>query len=116
MVYEHNEDGRPIQGSIQNLLAAVELGKEIRTMTITNGITHTAPAEQVWSTNGIVYVQNTTNISAVFEGDQLVFVKDAYHFYYTLDTNGNRHMSRWSIGGKKANNDSDQVAIRWFVK
>ncbi len=118
LIYENDANGNVIQGSVGALIHAVQQGKEVRILTDNKkGTEYSSNAEHVWIKDGIVYIQNTSNISVTWEGDQLVMQDDAYHFYYTINTNGDRHMSRWLVGTHTPkNSSSNKIGVKWFVK
>ncbi|MFN6943320.1 MAG: hypothetical protein ACK4ND_00120 [Cytophagaceae bacterium] len=117
LVFEHDQQGKPISGSIEKLAEAVRNGKEVRVMAYNKELEYIANAEHLWIKNGIVYMQNSSHISVIFQGDQLLFQDNAYHWYFIMNTNGERIMSRWLIGEHTPKgNNSDKTAAKWFVK
>ncbi|MBN1186063.1 MAG: hypothetical protein JXB49_27525 [Bacteroidales bacterium] len=119
LVYENNNEGEVINGSVADLIEAIKKGKELRVVTYNDEkqTGYATIAENIWIKNGIVYMQNTTQISVQYNGDDLNFQDNAFHWYIIINTNGIRNMSRWYVGEHTPRgNDSDRVAAKWFVK
>lgn len=114
LVYAHDGEGKPTYGNIDVLIDAVRNGKDVR---VVLNDSYATSAQNLWIANGKVYMQNTTHVSVKFVGDVLQFQDNAYHWFIIVDTDGNRHMSRWSVGEHTDRGDSfDRVGVKWFVQ
>jgi len=117
LVYENDQNGKTVNGDIHFLIDAILEGKEVRVLTYNDEQIYLTDAENIWVRNGIVFIQNSSNISASFTGDNLFFIDDTYHWYFTLNSEGKRNMSRWLVGEHTLKkNSSDKVAIKWFIR
>ncbi len=117
LVYENDPEGNTINGDIDSLINAVQNGKELRVFTYTVEQQYITDAENIWIRNGIVYMQNSSNIGVSFKGERLFVQDDAYHWYFTINTKGERNMSRWLVGEHAPKGDnSDRIAVKWFVR
>lgn len=77
-------------------------------------------ADFVWITDGVVFAQNTQNISIGVQppsGDkQVMFQSDSYHYFAIVNTNAYRDAIRWLVGEHiEKGHSQDRVGIKWFV-
>lgn len=121
MVYEHDANGSPVFGNLNDLTSAVEKGADVRVMTADSNVKVAFTAEFVWIINGVVYAQNNQNISVNIQvpagGTQVMFSDDSYHSFVMVNTNGYRDETRWLVGDHIAKGHTqDRVGVKWFVR
>jgi hypothetical protein len=119
VVYAHDVDGTRTDGNLDQLIQLVEDGYPIRFAMLESYGTAVADAQWVYVRNGTVYAENTANISDGFQDDRLIFQDDAYHWYVTVSTKGDRDMSRWKVGEHAPGGPGhtrDRISLRWFAE
>ena len=119
LVYAHDQHGTPTAGTLNALIRAVEFGEPVRFLLLESYGVAGADAQWVYVRDGIVYAENTSNVSAGFQGDRLVFQSDCYHRFVTISTTGERDMIRWKVGEHTPGgpgHTNDRIGVRWYVE
>lgn len=120
LVYEHDEKGSKVFGDLATLINMIEKGAKVRILTKDNNTKSVFDADFVWVTDGVVFAQNTQNISIGVqppsEDKQVMHQSDSYHYFVIVNTNGFRDAIRWLVGehSQKGHNQ-DKVGMKWFV-
>ncbi len=119
MAYEHDASGSVVSGDIATLVDAVQHGADVK-ISMPSG-KQEAFAPCTWTTvkEGYVSCMNTQHISirSSEPGSQFGFQDNAYHWFVMLNTEGQRDMSRWSVGEHTDRGHSqDTTAIKWWVR
>ncbi|WP_424097819.1 hypothetical protein [Moorena producens] len=118
LAYAHDANGNRTAGNINDLITAVQNGSQVRVLMdsgVQQAITY---AEYILVKNGIVYVQNTSIVSARFDGDVFKFMDDSFWWMIIVSTKADRDIIRWKVGEHtKADrgHTQDKVAMKWFV-
>ncbi|MCG7499645.1 hypothetical protein MHO82_22530 [Vibrio sp. Of7-15] len=116
LAYHHDKNGNVIEGQLCQLIDAVEAGQEVRILQDAGTSKALSTAEYVYTKDGKVYAELTSNISSGFVGDKLHIHDNAYHYFSTVDTSGYRHAARWNVGEHvNRGYNSDTIAVKWFV-
>ncbi|NEP37003.1 hypothetical protein [Moorena sp. SIO3B2] len=116
LAYAHDANGNRTAGNINNLINAVENGSQVRVLMDSGDQKNLMYAEHIVLKNGIVYVQNLSGASLVFDGDVLKFLDDTYRLMMVVSTKGDRDMIRWSVGEHTPRgHNNDKVAMKWFI-
>jgi hypothetical protein len=118
LVYAHDQNGNPTAGNLHTLITAVEDGAAIRFLLLEPYGVAGADAQWVYVRNGIVYAENTSNISIGFQGNRLVFQSDTFHWFVTISTTGDRDMIRWKVGEHTPGgpgHTNDKIGVRWYA-
>ena len=119
LVYAHDETGNPTAGALKALIRAVEFGEPIRFLLLESDGVAGADAQWVYVRNGIVYAENTSNISVGFQGDRLVFQSNRYRRFVTISTTGDRDVIQWKVGEHTPgdpDHTNDRIGVRWYVE
>jgi hypothetical protein len=119
MLYAHDDQGNATAGSLDDLIAAVENGYPVRFLMLEPYGVAVAAAQWVYVKDGIVYGENTSNISDFFRDDRLIFQEDSYHWFVTVSTQGERDMIRWKVGEHTPGgpgHTNDRIGVRWFAE
>lgn len=117
LIYYNSDDGETIEGNPDDLINAVESGKQIRVVVDQGSVTFAAEAQYLWVFHNIVYAQNNGQVSVGQFGNELKFLEDSYYWMFLVNSNGERDMIRWSVGEHKmAGRNKERVSVKWFVK
>ncbi len=117
LVYYNSDEGEVLDGNLNNLINAVENGKQVRIVMEKDKITSAAEAQYLWVKDDVVYAQNNEQVSVRVVEGKLVFQKDSYYWMFIVNTDGERDMIRWSVGAHDMRGENeDRVYIKWFVK
>ncbi|XP_013396413.1 uncharacterized protein LOC106163393 [Lingula anatina] len=114
-VLSHGTDGTVIAGSRTALTSAIKEGASVRCV-MADG--HYAfPAENVAINGDHVAAQTIHSISVAVSGSsEYVLQSNPYWWFTIVTTQGDRKMSRWTVGSHQSRGDSaDKVAMNWFV-
>ncbi|WP_424097823.1 hypothetical protein [Moorena producens] len=117
LAYAHDANGNRTAGNINDLITAVKNGSQVRVLMDSGDVQYITYAENIWvKKNGIVYVQNTSHVSATSDGDVVKFQDDSYWWMIIVSTKGDRDMIRWNVGEHTPRgHNNDKVAMKWFV-
>ncbi|NEP35887.1 hypothetical protein [Moorena sp. SIO3B2] len=117
LAYAHDANGNRTAGNINDLINAVQNGYQVRVLMDSGDVQYITYAENIWvKKNGIVYVQNTSHVSATSDGDVVKFQDDSYWWMIIVSTKGDRDMIRWNVGEHTPRgHNNDTIAMKWFV-
>jgi len=110
LLLEHDQDGKPMQGSVDRLRQAVEKGYPIKVkIHHPNKTTQVMDAQLLTVDHATVYASNTESISQQRnkEGD-IVFQERLYHWYVIAGSNGHFHETRVYLDGTKRGEPEDE--------
>jgi hypothetical protein len=120
-VYEHDEDGVPISGSIDKLRRAVARGADVKVSFSTpqlGMVNYLKCIETLLYDEGSVSCVLTPELS-VFSypsGPGLGFQPNAFWYFGIVNTLGELDSSRWSIGEHvDRGHTRDRVPAKWYV-
>jgi hypothetical protein len=116
LLFEHDENGGPIAGNIENLITAVVTGSPMRIR-----VHHPDNVIQVMDVpllsldNGIVYGSDIDQISKTKDAaGNYVYQEITYHYYVIAGSNGHFHAKRIFLDGKERNTTNSKRHIAWF--
>lgn len=115
-VYSHDKSGRPLSGSLVELMTSVKKGADIRCVSSQGSAAF--PVQNVALTNTFVSGQTLSHISIIILQQQNVarFQSNAYWWFTQYTTLGTRDMSRWTVGEHVSRGHTqDAVDIDWFA-
>jgi|GEM_PF-76650 len=117
LVYAHDADGKRVSGDLNQLAEAVRQGQPVRFLIDFAGShEYSLDAQHLWLKNGVVYAQNTSQLSVEFKGDVLALRKKGYQSAIAASTNGDLEIARFRLGKHKPKGRLfHKVAMRWFV-
>ena len=120
LVYANDSNGNATYGTIQTLIDAVMNGRRVRFIAEWDGSSPWAmDAQTIWVRYGKVYVQNTSNVQSIWQGEKLMLPSDnsTANIYFNLDTSGNLNYSIWLVGEHTRSLPDTQAkeSIKWFV-
>ena len=134
LAYAHDSAGRPVDGSREWLIDAIEHGAEVRLFIDYGDVPGCyKDAQAIWIKGGHVYAQNTITVSCAFTPDYawgvgasvdpsfeatgLRFLDDAYHYFEIVSTTGDADEARWNIGEHTLRGrNQKRYAMTWFVR
>lgn len=133
--YAHDRQGRPVEGKLADLIAAVRAGHEARVCVdyAEEGPPIYRDLTALWVKDGQVYAQSPPVVSACFEnvhvaGDAatvgpgyepagLRFLDNPYYYFEIVSTLGDVDKSRWSIADHKLRRrNQGKFAMKWFTR
>lgn len=117
LAYAHDENGIRTAGDINTLIDAVRQGRQVRlVLCLLDRYEYITEAQNLWLKDGIVYAQNTSQVSVDFKDKVLAFSEDACHTMIVVSTQGDLDVTRWLLGKHKAKgHTSHKTAISWFT-
>ena len=145
LVYSHDNEGRPVEGSVEDLIGAIRSGCPVRYFLdyYGNGEGIYREAELITIKDGVVWVQHTSAVGAAYKpvyfgGDTATpgpklemdppvpdipypedgwrFLDPGYHYFEICGTTGATDMFRWTVGEHSLHRrDHGHFAIQWFV-
>lgn len=117
LAYAHDENGEKIAGEISTLIDTVRQGARVRLLiNFPEQYEYLTEAQNLWIKNGIIYAQNTTQVSVEFKGEMLAFQEDACYSMIVASTQGDLDVTRLLVGKhKQRGHTCHKVAISWFV-
>jgi len=116
VLYEHDENGNRIKGSIERLKEAVQDGYPIKVkLQQPNNSTQVMDAEWLFIENNTVHGANTSQVSLTknTEGNY-VYLEDSYHYYVTVNSMGHHHATRVYIDGRKHKSTNSKRYMTWI--
>lgn len=111
-LFEHDENGKPIKGSINRLIEAIHKGYPIKVKINRpqKDDIELMDAEWIFVENGIVVATNTSQISlGKDKNGKYHYFEDAYHYYVILSSNGQHHAKRIHIDGRPKGVPTDGI-------
>lgn len=116
LLYEHDENGNQINGTVQRLIEAAGKAYPIK-IKIYQAKNHfdMMDAQWVFVDNNLVHASNIDQISLQKDSaGNYVFQDDAYHYYVIINSEGHHHASRLFIDGRKRNTTNSKRRMAWF--
>ncbi len=116
LLYEHDENGNQISGTIERLIEAAGKAYPIK-VKIYQAKNHfdMMDAQWVFVEKNLVHASNTDQISLSRDSSgNYVFQEDAYHYYVVVNSEGHHHASRLYIDGRKRNTTDSKRRMAWF--
>jgi hypothetical protein len=115
-LFEHNEQGTTLSGSIEKLIDAVEKGYPIKVkINEPNKGIFVMEAEWLIIENGVVYASNTNQISLTNnKGGDYIYQKQPYHYYVIVGSNGHHHATRIFINGAVRKPTDSRRHMAWI--
>ena len=116
LLYEHDENGIPISGTIERLTDAIGKAYPIKVkIFVAKNNFHMMDAQWVFVENNLVHASNTDQVSVAKDNDgNYIFISDPYHFYVLVNSEGYHHASRVYIDGRKGNVTNSKKHMAWF--
>lgn len=126
-VYSHLANGTRVQGSLIDLVSAVQSGQDIRCISgktysfpLQNVACAVYPQEKRTYTNKrnaeYVFGQNVDHISVMHANNRVQFQNNPYWWFSSVTSRGLREMSRWTVGiHQPRGHTNDTVDIEWFA-
>jgi hypothetical protein len=116
LLLEHDEQGTPISGNMENLIEAVNKGFPIKVrINETNGGISVMEAEWLFVKNNVVYASNSNQISVTSNEDgDYIFQERPYHYYVLIGSNGHHHAKRVYINGRDKNPTDSKCHMAWI--
>jgi len=116
LLYEHNEDGKSINGTIHRLIDAVTEGCAIRIRVHhPNGTIQVMSAPLLSVENGVVHASDIDQISKTRDqsGDY-IYQDKSYHYFVIASSNGHFHAKRIFFDGTDRNTTKSKRHIAWI--
>lgn len=119
LAYEHDIAGNTVNGSLTNLVDAIQSGADVKLLTLW-------PDSSVGTAinpNGLWLNDDLTKVTTVFRtvakqvnssGNQ-EHISDSYELDYVINTGGHVSIIRYHRNGNKINQTSLNWPIRWYV-
>lgn len=116
LLYEHDEQGKIISGTVESLIEAVSKGYpiKVRIHQPSNRI-HVMEAEWLFIENQIVYASNTNQVSVTKnKSGDYVYLEDSYHYYVIVGSDGHHHATRIYVDGRKHKPTDSKRHMAWI--
>jgi hypothetical protein len=116
LLYEHDEKGIPISGTIERLIDAIGKAYPIKVkIYVAKNNFHMMDAQWVFVENNLVHASNIDQVSvSKDDSGNYVFISDPYHFYVLVSSEGHHHASRVYIDGRKGKTTDSKRRMAWF--
>jgi hypothetical protein len=133
--YAHDRQGKPVQGRLADLIAAVQNGHEVRVCVdyAEEGPPIYRDLTALWVKGDHVYAQSPPVVSACFENvyvnadtatvgpgyepTGLRFLDNPYYYFEIVSTLGDVDKSRWGIADNKLRRrNQGKFAMKWFTR
>lgn len=116
MLYEHDENGEPIDGSIKRLIEAVAKGCAIRIRVHhPNWSIQVMDAPLLSVEKGVVHASDIDQISKTRdESGNYVYQDKSYHYFVIASSNGHFHAKRIYLDGTDRNTTTSKRHIAWI--
>ena len=117
LLYEHDEKGNQIDGSLIELIDAIGKACPIKVKIFSkNNKFEMMKAQWVIVENNLVHASNTEQISIQKDEStkEYGFQDDAYHYYVIVNSKGNHTASRYYVDGRKGKTNSVNKHLAWF--
>jgi uncharacterized protein DUF4062 len=116
LLFEHDENGIPMEGNVERLIEAVVRGYPIRIR-----VHHPDKVIQVMDSpllsveNGIVHASDIDQISKTRDSSgNYIYQEKAYHYYVIASSNGNFHAKRIFFDGRERNTTNSRRHMAWI--
>jgi len=124
LVYENDENGLPISGSIVALRNAIRRGADVKVSVPARvddpEYVGFIPCDAVYvNHDGSVACFSTRGISvrSTLPGANFGFQDNAFHYFFAVHTMGQNDNSRWSVGEHtdRGHTQGPSVPVKWFI-
>jgi hypothetical protein len=111
-LYEHDENGKPLRGSLDRLIEAIQKGYPIKVRIKKpqkDGI-EVMDAQWIFVEDRVVIATNTDQISlGKDESGNYRYFEESYHYYVIVNSKGQHHATRIFLDGSPRGKPSDGV-------
>lgn len=116
LLYEHDENGNPINGSIERLIEAVNQGYPVKIKIYQpHNIVQVMDAQLLSVESRLVHASNTDQISQTRDASgNYVYQDKAYHYYVIASSNGHFHAKRIFLTGEERNTSAENRRMAWI--
>jgi hypothetical protein len=116
LLYEHDEQGNSINGTVDRLIEAVNNGYPIKVrIHFPKNTVHVIDAELLIIEDQMVYASNTSQISLTKnETGNPIYQAEPYHYYVIVGSDGHHHATRVFIDGTKRNENDTRRHMAWI--
>jgi hypothetical protein len=117
LLFEHDEDGKPLNGSVERLIEAVSKGHPIRIIVHhPDGVIQIMDAPLLSVENGVVYASDIDQISKTRDTTgKYIYQEKIYHYYVIAGSNGHFHAKRIFFDGKERITTNSKRHIAWIA-
>jgi hypothetical protein len=116
LLYEHDENGNKINGTIEHLIEAVGKAYPIKIKIYREkGKFEMTDAQWIFVEDSVVYATNVDQISLPKDAvGNYSYVEDAYHYYVIVGSEGYHHATRIFVDGRKSNTTNSKRRMTWY--
>lgn len=116
LLYEHDSDGVPITGKVDDLIEAVGKAYPIKIKIYRSSDRfEMMDAQWVFVDSKTVHASNIDQISTTKDQNgNYSFIQDAYHYYVIVSSTGRHHATRINIDGRQRNSTDDKRRMAWY--
>jgi hypothetical protein len=117
LLFEHDENGASLNGSVERLIEAVIKGQPIRIRVHhPDGSIQIMGAPLLSVENGIVYASDIDQISKTRDATgNYIYQEKTYHYHVIAGSNGHFHAKRIFLDGKERNTTNSKRHISWIA-
>lgn len=117
LLFEHDEDGKFLNGSVERLIEAVIKGHPIRIRVHhPDGVIQIMDAPLLSVENGVVYASDIDQISKTRDTTgKYIYQEKTYHYYVIAGSNGHFHAKRIFFDGKERNTTNSKRHMAWIA-
>ncbi len=121
LVFEHDASGVAITGDVNDLVAAINKGADIKVISEQSDHTYVAEANIIHinksGSTPIVGIRTSTMISLFKDSlNNYKHQSNAYYVFHIINTTGLVHYSRYLINGSKSSETDLNWPIKWLVR
>lgn len=117
VLFEHDENGKPITGSADILIDAITKGHQIRIQ-----IHHSENNIQIMDApllsveNGVVHASDIRQLSKTRDkSGNYIYQENPYHYYVIVSSNGHFHAKRINLDGKERYSTNGKKHVAWIA-
>jgi hypothetical protein len=116
LLFEHDENGNRIRGSIDHLIETVGNAYPIKVKIYREKNNfEMMDAQWVFVDNNLVEATNIDQISLTKDASgNYVYHDNPYHYFVVVGSEGNHHATRIYLDGKKRNTSDSKRHMAWF--
>lgn len=117
LLFEHDENGIPLNGNVDQLIEAVINGYAIRIRVHhPDGVIQVMDAPLVSVDHGVVYASDIDQISKTRDiNGNYIYQEKTYHYYVIAGSNGHFHAKRIFFDGKERNTTNSKRHMAWMA-
>jgi hypothetical protein len=117
VLFEHDENGVPMNGNVERLIEAVIKGCPIRVRVHhSDRVIQVMDAPLLSVENGVVYASDVDQISTTKDASgNYIYQEKTYHYYVIAGSNGHFHAKRIFLDGKERNTTNSKRHMAWIV-